>query len=117
MEVLIIKDDRIISNLIKQELEKYCIETTIANTGIQAYKNLYNKKFDFVVLDLYLPDENGIIIGNWLNVNSESKIILHTAITHENYKNRCKYDYFIEKGNEIDEVVNIIKKEFFKIFS
>jgi DNA-binding response OmpR family regulator len=116
MKILIIEDNIDTTNLIKASFQKYYnnAQLTIVHTGVEAYKILYNtdrdNQFDYIIIDMRLPDENGTEIIKFIKVFFTSKIIIYTA--YRDYKNRCKCDYFFEKGSTtVEEIINIIIKD------
>jgi len=115
MKVLIIEDDRVVNLEFKAQLEKLNIKTSIANNGVEAYKILYSTQkrfqFDCIVVDLGLPDENGVEIIKFIKTKFTSKIIIYTRKNYEDYKDKCEYNYFIQKNkNSIQDVIDLIKK-------
>jgi len=123
MKVLIVEDDPIVNRLFKTNLENYNVNVTIAKNGVEAYKTLLNIKeeFDYIVIDITLPDENGAEISKFIKSRFTSKIIIYTAHTYQDYKDMCKYDFFVEKGGVnsdgeyslcLESVVDIIVNEF-----
>ena len=119
MKVLIIEDDKDINNLMKEELENYGIDAIVAKTGVAAYKILYKtkeeKEFDYIIVDIRLPDENGVEIIKLIRQVFKSKVIVYTAF--DDYKDRCEWDYFIEKGLGIEPVTSIIINDFLSKYS
>ena len=107
MKVLIIEDDELIGLLIQEELEDHNIPSIIAPSGVEAYKLLFNttKDFDFII---WLPDENGVEIVKFIKEKFYSKIIIYTGKSFDDYKDKCFYDYFVEKGLSVTEVTKII---------
>jgi len=120
LRVLIIDKDRNISSLLNEQLQYYKIKPKIANTGIEAYKILYNTplrlQFNYIITNIGLPDENGIEIIKYIKEKFTSKIIIYTYKKFDIYKNKCQYDYFCNKDEKTPlEIVNIILKEFKKL--
>jgi two-component system, OmpR family, KDP operon response regulator KdpE len=116
MKVLIIEDDNDISSLMKEELELYRIKTRIARSGVEAYKILYRTlpkfQFDYIITDIGLPDENGVEIIKCVKQKFTTKIIIYTGKDYEDYKDKCEYDYYLEKGvKTIFDVVDVILNE------
>lgn len=114
MKVLIIEDEETILEFIKEDLDEIGVIVEVAKTGVEAYKILIKNtktQFHYIILDLSLPDENGVEIARWIKSNFKSKIIIYTSNAYEDYKNKCKYDHFIEKNSKISKVVDIIKND------
>lgn len=113
MKVLIIEDDRALNLEFKAKLEGFNIKTSIANNGVEAYKILYNTQkryqFDYIIVDLGLPDENGVEIIKFIKTKFTSKIIIYTRKRYEDYKDKCEYDYFcLKKKQSIEDVIDLI---------
>lgn len=114
LNVLIIQHDLNICNKLKQELEKYNIDIKIANSGVDAYKILYktNQKnqFDFIIINISLPDENGMEIVKFIKDKFTSKVIVYTTKKYKDYKkykDRFNFDYFFEKSKK--SIIDIIQ--------
>jgi two-component system, OmpR family, alkaline phosphatase synthesis response regulator PhoP len=59
-KILIVEDEPDIAHLVKLYLEKERFRTTIANSGTEALKLLKNERQDLLILDLMLPEIDGI---------------------------------------------------------
>ena len=113
MKVLIIEDDKDLNLKFKLQLEGFGIKTSIANNGVEAYKILYNTQkryqFDYIIVDLGLPDENGVEIIKFIKTKFTSKIIIYTRKSYDDYKNKCEYDYFcLKKKQSVQDVIDLI---------
>jgi DNA-binding response OmpR family regulator len=113
MKVLIIEDDKALNLEFKAQLEGFNIKTSIANNGVEAYKILYKTQkryqFDYIVVDLGLPDENGVEIIKFIKSKFTSKIIIYTRKNYEDYKDKCEYDYFmLKKKQSVKDVIDLI---------
>ncbi len=62
MKVLIIEDEPKVARFIKKGLEEQTYEADVAYDGIMGKKLLLQKNYDFVILDIILPQMNGIEI-------------------------------------------------------
>ncbi|MGN6249945.1 MAG: response regulator transcription factor [Ginsengibacter sp.] len=60
MKILIIEDERTLSKEIKAFLEKACYLCDVAYTAAEARKQMIDNEYDFVLLDLGLPDKDGL---------------------------------------------------------
>ena len=100
MKILIVEDDKDIVTAIKYDLDTN-IEVVVAETGVEAYEILYKLKngpqFDYAIIDIRLPDENGIEIIKLIRQISTTKIIIFTGSIYVDYRNICYYDYYFEK--------------------
>jgi len=59
-KILIVEDERDILQLVKHYLEKEGFRTVVATTGLEALKQVSEGKPDLVVLDLMLPELDGL---------------------------------------------------------
>src|ERR1043165_8639819 len=59
-KILIVEDEPGIAQLVKLYLEKEGFHTTVANSGVDALKLMKAERPDLLVLDLMLPEIDGI---------------------------------------------------------
>lgn len=112
MILLIIENNITISLQFKERMDFYNIDYKIANTGVEAYKILYDaeKCFDYIITNIGLPDENGVEIIKFIQKNYNSKIIVYTG--KKLYKNKVSCDYYYDKNRTTpSEIINMIVNE------
>jgi len=85
-KILIIEDDKYILNFISLSLRtnRYPFET--ANTGMEGISLFYSNHPDIVLLDLGLPDMDGIDIIKFIRMTSEIPILVVSARGEESEK-------------------------------
>ena len=85
--ILVVEDDSIIAEGLKLALTGEGMEVTLASSVAEAYSALENdepgKKIDFCLLDMTLPDGNGMEICTKIRETSEMPIIFLTAMDDE----------------------------------
>ena len=85
--VLVVEDDSIIAEGLKLALTGEGMEVTLASSVSEAYAALENddpgKKIDFCLLDMTLPDGNGMEICTKIRETSEMPVIFLTAMDDE----------------------------------
>lgn len=64
--VLVVEDDRVMARLESSALARVGISTLVARTATQALELAATEEFDLVVLDLFLPDGDGVAICSQL---------------------------------------------------
>ncbi len=78
--VLVVEDDPISLRLTQKLLESYQIKLEVATSGRSAFAALHNHAFHLVLMDITLPDTNGLYIvdqiGNHEGPNKETPIIM-----------------------------------------
>lgn len=91
MKVTIIEDERDLAELLAYNLEKEGWQTTIAMDGKRGLELVREELPDLVILDLMLPEMNGLDVCRHLRKNRETAAIPIIMVT--------------AKGDEIDRVV------------
>jgi len=81
-KILIVEDERKISDIVKTYLEREGFNTEIAETGEQTLRLIKNR-FDLIILDLMLPDMAGEDVCRSIREISEVPIIMLTAKSSE----------------------------------
>jgi len=80
MRILIVEDEKSLSAEIKQFLEKEEYNCDLAYTGTEASELIAINPYDFILLDIGLPDYNGLdLIKEAKEYNSEAYFIVITA--------------------------------------
>ena len=75
--VLVIEDDYATSKLLSNYLNKWGYEPRIVNSGDQALKAVENEKFLAILMDIVLPDTNGLELLKTLRSHENTK---HTPV-------------------------------------
>lgn len=80
MRILIIEDNIELSNSLKRGLEKNGFYVDVANTGIDGEEKIFINQYDVILLDLNLPDKDGLEILSFLRKsNLQTPVIVITA--------------------------------------
>ncbi len=74
MRVLIVEDERTLSKEVKSFLEKSSYICDVANTATVARKLMDEHEYDFILLDLGLPDDDGLVL-----LNESKKICINAS--------------------------------------
>lgn len=86
LKVLVVEDDRKIASVIRLYLERDGFEVYWAETGTQALRLARAQRPFLIVLDLMLPELNGLEVCKTLRAESEVHIIMLTARATETDK-------------------------------
>ncbi|SOE19735.1 DNA-binding response regulator, OmpR family, contains REC and winged-helix (wHTH) domain [Spirosomataceae bacterium TFI 002] len=79
--ILIIEDEDKVANFIQKGLSTQGALSTIAATGAEAKQLFKTKPFDLILLDIGLPDTNGIELCTYFrNSGSKTPILMLTAL-------------------------------------
>lgn len=114
MKIMVIEDDIHLSELIKMYLIPEGWEIGIYHTGYEALKVFDQEPYDFILLDLLLPDITGFEICKLIREKSTIPIIMLTALENSVHKvqglNIGADDYII-KPFEPSELIARIKSQ------
>ena len=83
MKVLIIDDDRTLSEAVARALENAGFQAVIAGTATEGWRRIEVDKPDLVILDLNLPDIDGIELCRDIRRSTDIPIIMLTARADE----------------------------------
>jgi two-component system OmpR family response regulator len=81
--ILVVDDDEHIRTLLQEYLTESALRVSTAATGAQALAILADATVDLVVLDLRLPDKDGITIARTIRDGSSIPIIMLTGVSDE----------------------------------
>ena len=76
---LVVDDDAEIRSAVQSYLQGFAFETSVAENGAAMRRAMARTRFDVVVLDLMLPDENGIELCKWVRQSSDCAVVMLTA--------------------------------------
>lgn len=111
-KILIIEDDISIGEVERDYLEISGFEVSVVNDGLEGYKEVLNKDYDLLILDVMLPNMDGFSISRQLRKTKDIPIIMVTAKTEEIDKIRglgLGIDDYITKPFSPNELVARVK--------
>jgi CheY-like chemotaxis protein len=74
LKALVVEDDRFIQTIIKTNLNSIGIQNVVASNGIEAIAALKEKQFDFVMMDIHMPQQDGLDATRWIRDVSDGSI-------------------------------------------
>lgn len=114
-KVLVVDDDKDILWTLEEELSSYGFDVKTANSGEEALNLLENEPVDYLVIDLKMPDMNGIdLLLKAKEKYPDIKVVVITAYGSEEVredvmkKGAIKY---LEKPFGVDELIKAIEEE------
>lgn len=84
--ILIVEDDPMISDIYQKKFTSAGFEAVVAENGASVLKNMENGQFDLVLLDMVLPDMNGIEILKKLKAgkyNPQMKVVIFSNLSEK----------------------------------
>jgi DNA-binding response OmpR family regulator len=112
--IQIIEDDEAIRDVIEYILQQSEFDVTVASDAKEFKINLFNTLPDLILMDVRLPDGNGIELCRKLKQNIETRhipvIIMSAHATAEESSKRAFADDFISKPFELEDLIKRIEK-------
>ncbi len=112
-----IDDNKEITEMISFFLDSQDISCCVINDGIEGLKQIKNKRYDMVLLDIAMPDFSGFDVINRLcqgNLLHQNNILIFTALPlSENDAKKLISEGvkgIVKKPIPIDEIVNILDR-------
>lgn len=113
-KVLVVDDDKVLQQSVRQALEYHQFQVQTADNGREALQAVYREKFDLVVMDVNMPEMDGLQALTEMKKHDQSLIILIlTAYSNVNDAVRAvkegAYNY-LEKPISSENLVALIKR-------
>ena len=117
-KILVVEDDLDLSNLVQLKLTEEGFEAIPAQTGSQALEYVRNNKPDLILLDILLPDIDGLSVLNELAQGIETKkipvIILSNLADEGSFEQAAaigQYEYLVKATTDLNVLVKKIKEK------
>lgn len=81
LKILVVEDDADLGESIARYLKHEGHEVRVVGTAIKCYVALDASRFDLAVLDLSLPDQDGLILARYLRSNTRTAVLVLSART------------------------------------
>lgn len=113
-KVLIVDDDPAIVESLQFVLEDFGFEVTTAEDGTFTNKKFFERKPDIILLDYWLPGENGGEITRRLKMKTHTKnipiIIISASYNIKEVVIKAGADDFLAKPYNINDLLQIVNK-------
>lgn len=113
-KVLVVDDDKVLQQSVKQALEYHHFNVEVADNGKEAVNKVYGQKYDLVVMDVNMPEMDGISALVEIKKHDPSVIVL-ILTAYSNVTDAVKavkegaYNY-LEKPISSENLVALIKR-------
>lgn len=118
-QILVIDDDTRIRKLLGKYLSDNGFKVSLVRDTMQARDLIKNENFDLLIVDLMLPNEDGIKFTKWIKSSSKIPILILTAMSDSDSRIdglEAGADDYISKPFEPRELLlrinNILKKSY-----
>jgi CheY-like chemotaxis protein len=116
LRVLVAEDEKKTREFLMLLLEKIGCEASVAHTGIEAVKNVQEKRPHILLLDGLLPEMHGFEVARFvrgLDASYKPRIVLVTAVyKHSRYQSEAKLKYgvdqYLVKPVTREQIANVI---------
>lgn len=112
-QVLIVEDNQELASMFATILQANHLDTQIAGTGQQALTYLGESVPQLVLLDLQLPDTNGLTVLKHIRATSTfalTRVVIVTATPHVLIEGNDQADLVLIKPVTIDQLSNLVAR-------
>ncbi|MFA6254695.1 MAG: response regulator [Patescibacteria group bacterium] len=116
--ILLVEDDRDLLYLMNKKLTDVGFKVKAVETGQEALNYLKTNKPDLALLDILLPDIDGLTILNEIATHPETQdlpvIILSNLADQGSFEQASaigKYDYLVKANTDLNDLVKKIKEK------
>jgi DNA-binding response OmpR family regulator len=116
--VLLIDDERAYAEVIRDALQTYGIEVLLAHNAMEALEAYQEKVPDLILLDVMMPEIDGLTLLKWLREHSEKdRVPIHIVSAKAQDRDRdaalkAGADGFMAKPFTMDELKELIARTF-----
>ncbi|MBU2037293.1 response regulator [Patescibacteria group bacterium] len=119
-KILVIEDDKLLSDLLGKKLKDIGFEVAFAFTGAEGLASLRANKPDLILLDIVMPEKNGVEVMEEMNKNPETDLTKIPVIIISNSGQPVEIkrvlelgakDYLIKANFNPQEVVEKVIKQ------
>lgn len=115
-KILLVEDNRVNQKVASLTLQKWGMQVSIAENGLEAIKQLEHQSFDLILMDLQMPEMNGFEATRHIRSNPElmnyrTPIVAMTASAMSTEKSRCfdaGMNGYLSKPFQIDELYSTV---------
>lgn len=97
-KILIIEDDKILAELLEKKLKNAGFEVTLAFDGEEGLASLRANKPDLILLDIVMPQKNGLELMEEMNKNPETSPTKIPVIVISNSGQPVEIDRVLKLG-------------------
>lgn len=122
LKALLVDDDEVVRILVQHRLTSLGIECSMASNGTEAIEALGKNTFDFIIMDINMPGQDGIDSVRWIRdlVAPEKRdlpIFALTSFSTQNHTNEildAGFNEHLTKPFNLDAFLPFLEKYFWK---
>ena len=73
LSALIVDDDDAVHLIVERNLRSIGIKSIAVSTGTEAIKKLSDQDFDFIIMDISMPEQDGLDAARWIRDLNDRK--------------------------------------------
>ena len=113
LSILLVEDNPMNQRLTFLIMQKFGYEIDIASNGIEAIAALQTKTYDMILMDVQMPEMDGLSATKWIreNLTEQPRIVAITASASETDRQNCikaGMNDYISKPVNIQEIIRVI---------
>jgi CheY-like chemotaxis protein len=122
LNALVVDDDEAVRVIVNNRLKHLGIKSTCVTTGSEAIQKLSQEKFDFVIMDISMPEQDGLDAVRWIrDLDDKTKkdlpifaLTSYSTSDHTQEILTAGFNEHLVKPLQVDQLVTILKKYFWK---
>ena len=122
LTALIVDDDDAVHLIVERNLRSIGIKSTAVSTGTEAIKKLSDQEFDFIIMDISMPDQDGLDAARWIRDLNDRKrkdlpIFALTSFSSEEHTKEileAGFNAHLVKPLELENLKTLLVKYFGK---
>lgn len=121
LKALVVDDDKIVQTIIKANLESVGIAAVVAGNGIEAIEAIKQNSFDFVLMDIRMPGQDGLDATRWIRDiefnNSVRSVPIFALTSYQTVEHTAEIinagmDEHLVKPFQLEPFIQLIHKYF-----
>ncbi|NTW53431.1 MAG: response regulator transcription factor [Chlorobaculum sp.] len=117
-KIIVVEDDRDFRESMVEYLSLAGFDVTGISSALEFYNSITRQQYRIAVLDIGLPDQNGLVLAEFIRKNTDMRIVMLTAQTSLESKitaYRSGADVYLVKPIDFAELVASIQSLFGRI--
>jgi len=116
--ILIVEDESTLSNALSKKIEKEGFEVEVAKDGILGLSKLEKKEYDLILLDILMPNMNGLTMLDKMRETTNNKdvpVIVLSNLEDPSFMAQAmelgSLDYLVKSDWSLEDIILKIKEK------
>jgi CheY-like chemotaxis protein len=119
LRVLIVEDDPIMQLVVQKKLDTTSILHDTVNNGVEAIEALKSKRYDFVLMDIAMPQQDGLDSIRWIRDSEDDynkkipvfALTTYSSLDHTNEIIEAGMNGHLVKPFDLDKLFELLDKQ------